>query len=743
MRPAPSPDPKPPRREDARLLRGAGRYVDDLACDRTSFLQFLRADMAPALITGIDTTDVTSPVDLILTGADLAGLGRAAVNPLVDGLIPHPAPPLAQKRVDFPGQAIAAVVAASRHGARDAAEEIHLDLKEVDPEAPDPAFAHRWSAGDSDTAFATAAHIVEARIEHSRLAPFALEPRVARAVPDPATGGLTIWLSTQTPHRAADDLAGILGLDRAMVRVIAPDIGGAFGGKASLYPEDAVVCAAALRLGRPVQWCASRSEDFVSATQGRGGTLAGRLAVAADGTFLGLDARVSFPLGGWMPYSASVPARNAARILPGPYAIRAVAVDMAGTPTPDAPLNIYRGAGRPEAAMLMERLADAAARTTGIDPAEIRRRNIVRPEALPGPLPSGEILDASDLPELLRRLCEGSQRVDLLKRRDAIRAEGGLAGIGLALYVEPCGAGFETAALDLRPDGTIHAVTGSTNQGQGRDSATARHVANRLGVDPSNVTTKSGDTQAIGDGIGALASRSTAIGGSALRNACDALLAKAMPIAADLLQDLGARLVPGPGGLSRASDEAVAITWAQIAAHAETPLRVEARHVAENEAWASGAVLASVQIDAETGQPTLGPIHWIDDAGTVLNPDLVEDQLLGGLAQGLGEALLERIVYADGQLLTGSLMDYAVPRASDMPPVRLGKIAVPSHANPLGAKGVGEAGCIGVPAAIANAILDALAPHGVTHLDMPMTAARIWAALDTARKDLPHEIRPQ
>jgi aerobic carbon-monoxide dehydrogenase large subunit len=670
-----------PRFEDDRLLRGRGRFVADLAPADALHVAFARAVQGPARLVRVDIARAVGMpgVRLILTGADAQGLGRAAVNPLVENLDPGAWPILAQDRIDAAGQAVALVVAGTLAQALDAVEAIGIDSEALDDRPETPCFAQAWKSGDVDAAFAAAAKTVRVELTYPRVAPMALEPRAVLAAQ--SRDLLTVHLSTQTPHRARADLATILGIAERAIRVVAPDVGGAFGGKASLAPDEAAVVLAATRLDRPVLWVATRSEEFIAGPQGRALELKGELALAADGRFLGLRAEVDAELGHWLTYSAVVPARNAARILPGPYQIDAVAWNIKGRRTARPAVGIYRGAGRPEAAMLMERLVEQAARALGADPIALRRTNLV---------PPGEFRDAADFASLL----------DAAKRAMPSR-RGPLHGVGLALYVEPCGQGAESATLRHDGEGRFILATGATAQGQGRETAFAQIAADALGVAPEAVTVIHGDTAATPIGVGALASRSTAIGGSAVLEAAERLNAEI-----------------GQGGWTKAPAGQVAVSY-----------------TAPDEAWASGAVVASVTIDADTGVPCIERIVWIDDAGVAVNPHLVEGQLRGGLAQGLGEALAESLVYdANGQLLTGSLMDYAVPRAADMPAVDLVSCPTRSRNNRLGAKGVGEAGCIGVPAAIANAILDALAPLGVESLDMPMTAAKIWRAIHEAEK---------
>ncbi len=694
------------RVEDDRLLRGEGRFVADLRPEGCLHLEFARAIAAPARIAAIevDRASALPDVMLVLTGIDTRDLGRASVNPLVPGLTLADWPVLADRTVGAVGQPVAAVVARTVEAARDGAEAIRIQLEANGPKIRPDAFTQHWSTGDVDAAFERAACIVDLEIVHARLAPMALEPRAALAEYDADADLLTVWLSTQTPHRARADLAAILQRPETGIRVVAPDVGGAFGGKASLYPEEAAVALAALRLHRPVAWTATRSDEFLAATHGRGSTTHGSLALAEDGTMLGLKASIASPLGHWMSYSAVVPARNAARILPGPYRVPAVALSANGRCDAHAPVGIYRGAGRPEAAMLMERLVETAARDLGMDPAELRRINMVRPADLPAALPAGGKLDSGDFPALLDDALRLAGYADARARIDMRRAKNEICGIGLALYVEPCGQGWESATLRHDGGGQFTLLTGSTAQGQGRETAFAQIAAEALDVPLEAITVRHGDTSVSPPGIGALASRSTAIGGSAIVRAAETLIAS-----------LGGR--PASGWSSAPAGEAAIV------------------YEAAGEAWSSGCCIAFVAIDRDTGALTVENVVWVDDAGTVINPMLVEGQLRGGLAQGLGEALMERIVYdADGQLLTGSLMDYAVPRARDIPPTVLASRSSPSPANLLGAKGVGEAGCIGIPAAIVNAAVDALARFGIRHLDMPLSAEKLWRVIDSGEK---------
>jgi len=731
------------RVEDERLVTGQGRFAGDLAGALRA--AFLRSPHAHAGITAIDTSAAKAApgVVAVVSGEDVSGFGDLPVNPLVETLCVPPYPILAHETVAAVGQPVAAVIAETLEAALDAVELIEVEYDPIPPVLEDGAVAaaQSWQAGDVEAAFAAAHTVVRASLRHPRLAPLSLEPRVITADWDDGAEVLTVWLSTQTPHRARTDLAAIAGIDAESIRVIATDIGGAFGMKASLFPEEVLVAWAAVQLRRSVQWVATRAEDFLAATHGRGIAMTGALALAEDGRMLALRAQIDAPLGHWMPFSAVVPARNAGRIPPGLYAVPAVTIETRGRLSNTAPVGIYRGAGRPEAAVLMERLADEAAQALGLDPVDLRRRNLIAADRFPYMTPTGETFDSGNYAAALDMTCELAGYHALRTEQERRRAAGEIFGIGVAVYIEPSGQGFERAHVRLEPDGTITAATGTSAQGQGRETAFAQIVADRLALPPDAVCVVHGDTALAPPGIGALASRSTPIGGGALALASDALAEQARAVAAELLQADPAELSLGEEGFSCGGPDAAKVSWRAVAEHVSAsgggPLEAEHTFKTEREAWGCGAVIAAVSIDRETGVPTVERFVWADDTGVVVNPMLVEGQLIGGIAQGLGEALMERIVYdGDGQLLTGSLMDYALPRAADMPAVAFGRLVTPSPLNPLGAKGVGEAGTIGTPPAIMGAVLDALHPLGVGPIDMPFTSERIWRAIrDAEEKD--------
>lgn len=694
------------RVEDPALLSGRGRFVGDIRLPGQAHAVFVRSPHAHARLLGLEMTEARAQpgVLAVLGPADFAGLRQPRVNRLLAGMNLPEAELVPADRVLAVGAPMALVLAESRAQAQAAADLVWADYQDLAPVLdhqsegapalypglPDNvALRSEFAVGRLPGEPAAA----EAQIALPRVAPAPMEPRAALLSWDGR--GLRAWLSTQTPSRAREDLALALGLALEQVRVVAPNVGGAFGGKASVFPEDLMLAWAARRLGRPLLWQSTRGEDLLSATHGRAARLQGRLWLDADGHLAALQADLRFALGHWLPYSAAAPLRNACRILPGPYRVPVQAVRGEGRLSNAAAVGIYRGAGRPEAAILMERLIDEAAAGAGLDPLALRLRNCWAPQQLPTDWPNGQRLDACDLPGLLRHAAKlfgyEERRAEQARRR----AAGELLGLGIALYVEPCGQGFESVRLTARADGHYLLATGATAQGQGRETSYALIAAEALGCASADITVVHGDTAACPVGIGALASRSTAIGGSAVLKAAQQLRA-------------------------------------ELAAGAARPHTVDLVHEVAHEAWAAGCVMLALTIDCETGQPRIEDLVWVDDAGQVVAPALVHGQLIGGLAQGLGQGLMERLVYDEqGQLLSGSLMDYALPRADDMPArLRLASLPTRSAANALGAKGVGEAGCIGAPAALLNAAHDALRPlGGRPQLDFPLTAERLWRAL--------------
>ncbi len=695
------------RREDHRLVTGKGCFVADVKLDKPLHIEFARSPLASGAIRDIAFEEAANQATVVgvFTGKDVADLGALSVNPVLAPTRTVHYPVLACKNILAVGQPIAAIVAETPADALAAAEYVSVDIEGIEERNADAVasgsdliFQNQWQQGDPDTAFQQAAHIVDVELRHPRLAPSPMENRAIAIQFDRNAKSAKIWLSTQTPHRARKELAKIRGIEARRLRVIAPDVGGAFGLKASLYPEEVFAVWTAFKLERSVRWNATRSDDLLSASHGRGLATKASLALGPEGKFLALRAEITAPVGCWLTNSSAVPAWNAGRILPGPYNVGSFAVQTSAYATNTAPVGIYRGAGRPEAALLMERLVDEAARKLGADPVTLRRQNLLKPQQLPCKRATGIELDSGDYPAVLDLVAPKAGFAALKSEIQQRRTNGEIVGLGIAYFVEPCGTGWESATVQLNTNKTVTVKAGGSSQGHGRETAYAQIAARELSIDADMVTVELGDTDKCPAGIGALASRSTAIGGSAV-------------VAA-------ARLVMDQAKENQNQSSAIEAT---------------VKYEAEAEAWGYGCYLAQISIDRETGDLDIENMRCVDDAGNLINPAMVEGQLHGGIAQGVGEATMEHIVYdGEGQLVTGSLMDYALPRASDMPPIELDHVCTPTDANLLGAKGVGEAGTIGTPAAIYNAVADALAPLGVTPPDMPFTANAIWTALQNA-----------
>jgi len=685
------------RREDAALLRGEACFGQDLKLPHALHMAFVRSPQAHARIMHIDTAPAQQMpgVHAVLTAADLGQHWLPAINPLLPLLHAVEFELLAQDTVSYVGQVVAVVVAQTALQAKLAAAQVSLSLQPhpvaCDFDAQNPITTQTQHHHGTLPARAPCASV---RLHVPRLTAMPMEPRACSAAWDNDAQRITLWLATQTPSRAQADAAHVLGMDVAHVHLICPDVGGAFGARASVSPEDLLVALTAQHLRATVRWTASRSEDFLGGMQGRGAQLEGQLWLDAQGRLQGLAAQLHFTLGAWLPYSGVVPLRNAARILPGPYDLQHLKIDGVATRANTAPVNIYRGAGRPEAALLMETLIDMAARQRGLDPVDVRFKNLIPKEAMPFATANGEVLDSGDYAQALTRACEHFGYEHERAEQQQRRAHGEWVGLGVAMYIEPCGQGWESARVTLHGDGRVTVASGSPAQGQGHITTYARIAADCLACDVTRIEVLMGDSQTCPVGIGALASRSTAIAGSAILQACQ-----------------------------RARDQA--------RLGAPYPITVEERFTAQ-EAWSYGCVMLRLRLDADTGKPTIERLVWVDDAGHVVQPQLAHGQLIGGAAQGLGQALMEQLIYDNqGQLVTGSLMDYAIPRASDMPEIEIVSMHTPSPHNLLGAKGVGEAGCIGIPAALMNAARDALSPIGEPALEFPLTSEQLWRAMHT------------
>ena len=685
------------RREDKRLLTGQACFVDDVLLNDPLYVGFSRSSLSQGQVSTLNFENALEMpgVEAAFQGSDVCHLGMLTVNPVLEVKTQPKYQILAHQQVHAVGQPVAAVIAASPARVEDALELLVIDYVEGDcPPLDATVSTGTWKSGNLEAHFEKADYVVETKIRHPRLAPSPMETRgiAVQYLPDSET--LTVWISTQSSHRTKSELLKILGIESECIRVVAPDVGGAFGMKASLYPEEVFTVWAALKMKRSMKWTASRNEDFLSATHGRGAISRGKLALTTDGDFLALRADFKFPLGQWLPYSGLIPTLNAGRILPTGYNIEAVDIRSTGILSNTAPVGIYRGAGRPEANGLMERLVDEAAHVTGIDPITLRQKNLIKSENLPHKTPTGSMLDSGYYSEALELLKEQSLYEHMLTERGRRRELGEFVGIGISFYVEPCGKGWESACIDLNPDNRVVVKIGGSSQGHGRETAFAQIVADHLGIAMDRINVFHGDTKICPEGIGAFASRSTAIGGSALVQACEEILQKKKK---------------QPDG---------------------TTLSSKVIYETKGEAWGYGCVAVFLSIDIQTGVPTIESVTCIDDVGKIINPMMVEGQIMGGLAQGIGEALMEHLIYDNNdQLLIGSFMDYAIPRASDIPPLIIAKMSDPTPYNTLGARGVGESGAIGIPVAIMNAAVDAFCSLGKKELQMPITSQTFWKLL--------------
>ena len=758
--PGARPDPRAVLRlEDPRLLTGAAAYIDDLAPPGLLHAAIVRSPHAHARIVFIDTIEARGRPGVagVFTAADLApdALGPLPCTAQVATVAPMIVPPrfaLAADRVRHVGEAVAFVVAATAAEARDAAERIDISY-DLLPAVTDAAAAlapgapqlheeapgnlsYRFRKGDRaavDTAFAAAAHIVALDLVNPRLIVAPIEPRGAIA----EANGQHLIVSGASVHGIRDTLAAIFHEPPANLRVSAPEVGGGFGVKNAVYPEYVLLLWAARRLHRPVKWIADRAEDFVSTAQGRDNVTTARLALDAEGRFLALDVETIANLGAHVAGFGPGTSTNApATAMGGPYAIPAVCMDVRGALTNTVPIDAYRGAGKPEANYLTERLIEAAARTLGRDPFALRRANLI--ETFPHRNALGTTIDSGDFIANLDAAEAAADRPGLAARKQAAAARGKLRGQGVACYLETSrGQPNEAAEIRFDPDGSIALHVGTQSTGMGHETAYTQIAAARLGLPAAAFRYVQADTAEVRAGGGHGGARSMHMGGTALVHAIEALLAKARPLAARLLQASPDDLAYTDGAFR--TPDGRTVTLAAIAADPDrtAPLDTQADNICDVFTFPSGCHVAEVEIDPETGMVTLDRYLAVDDFGRLINPLLTAGQVQGGLAQGIGQALLERTVYdpVSGQLLSGSLMDYALPRATDLPDLRVTLSEHPTAANPLGVKGSGQAGAMIAPQTVMHAVLDALAPCGVRHLDMPATPERVWRALGAGRKE--------
>ncbi|MDQ7801315.1 MAG: xanthine dehydrogenase family protein molybdopterin-binding subunit [Armatimonadota bacterium] len=744
------------RVEDPKLLQGRGAFVEDVALDGTLHVALVRSPHAHARVVTVDTRSAerVAGVVEVLTGEDVDLPGVPAEGLRGAKLALHPV--LARGTVRYVGEPVAAVVATTRAQAEDAAAAVEVSYEPLEA-VTDPAqalegrvlvhpelhtnvaYRRQVRAGDPDGALARAHRVVQATIRQQRVAAIPLEPRAVLASWDGARGLLTVWSSTQVPHDLRDALADVLGLRLNQIRVVAPDVGGGFGAKLNTYPEEVLVAYLSRRLRRPVKWVETRRENLLATAQGRSQT--GRFEVACDarGRVLALRAHLLADIGAYtLSTTVDIPALTV-RVLTGPYAIEHVQAEVVEVYTHKTPTGAYRGAGRPEATFYLERLMDLVAAELGLDPAVVRRRNLLPKSAFPYKAPTGARYDTGDYRRALRVLLDRAGYAELRRRQAEERARGRYLGIGLSCYVEVCTYGWETARVRVAPDGSAVVLTGTSPHGQGGATGFAQIVADRLGIPPDRVHVISGDTLAIPSGMGTAGSRTLVVGGSAVLRAAEKVRRKMLRVAAHLLEASPRDVELRDGKVAvRGSDRAVTVEEVAEAAYQANRLPSglspgldeEGSFVVEQATAPFGAHLCVVEVDPETGQVRVLRYVSVDDCGVVVNPLLVEGQIQGGIVQAMGQALMEEVVYdAAGQPLTVTLADYPVPRAAHAPAVEMHRTVTPSPTNPLGAKGVGEAGTIGATPAFANAVLDALRPFGVRHLDTPLRAERIWRAV--------------
>ena len=777
------------RKEDLRFLTGKGHYTDDINRAGQVYAVFARSPHAHAEIKSVDAKRAAGApgVVAVYTAADLikAGLGTLPCGWGVknkDGspMAEPPHPVLATGKVRHVGDPIAVVIADSKAAAEEAAELVNITYKElpsitavdaaVKPGAPQlyaeakSNLCYDWHIGDkaaTDAAFAKAAHVTKLDIVNNRLVPNAMEPRAYIGEYDRATGEHTLFTTSQNPH-AIRLLMGafVLHVPEHKLRVVAPDVGGGFGSKIYHYAEEAVVTWAATQLDRPVKWTADRSESFISDAHGRDHVTHAELALDKDGKFLGLRVATLANLGGYLStFAPAVPTYLYATLLAGTYTTPAIYAEVKGVFTNTVPVDAYRGAGRPEASYLLERLVDKAASELKTDPAELRRKNFIPKDAYPYQTPVALAYDSGDYFSTLDLALKAADYAGFQKRRDDARKRGKLRGIGLATYIEACGVApsavagslgaraglYEVAAVRVNPTGSVTVLTGTHSHGQGHETTFAQVVAERLGIPVDQVDVVHGDTAKTPFGMGTYGSRSLPVGGSALVKALDKIETKGKKIAAHLLEAAEADIEFKDGKFTIAGTDK-SKTFAEIALAAYIPhnypletlepgLDETAYYDPKNFTFPSGAHIAEVEIDPDTGTVELVKMTAADDFGRIVNPMIVEGQVHGGLAQGIGQALFEECRYdpESGQLVTGSFMDYRMPRAGDLP-----SFAVETHAtlcthNPLGVKGCGEAGAIGAPGAVMNAVLNALSALGVSNLDMPASPERVWRAINDRR----------
>ncbi len=772
------------RREDPSLITGEAEYTDDIQPSGAAHMALLRSQYAHARVESIDTSaaEAAEGVLGVYTSADVDrsdAPGELQPIWLLPGLATPPYPMLARDRVRYQGQPIAAVVAEDRYRARDAIGLIDVEYERLDAvtdpraavdddaptlhEAAPDNVAAEWEIGDSEAteaAFERADHTVEVELTNQRLIPNAMEPRAVLAEPGGASEKTVVHVSSQCPHLHRRYFGEMLALREQELRVIAPEVGGGFGSKDSAHPDEAMTVWCAEHLGRPVKWQATRSEAYISDGHGRGHETTAEMAVTEDGTALALRVKTYGDIGGYLStFGALNPTHGYAPMLPGAYDIEAMHCEVTEVFTTAVPTEPYRGAGRPEASYVVERLATLAARELGMDPAEFRRRNFVQRGAFPHESPTGFVYDSGDYERALDRALEHAGYESFRERQVEAREEGRYLGIGLSSYVESCGYGpsevvgdiggqlglWESGVVRFHPSGSVTAYCGTSGHGQGHETTYAQILADELGVDMDDIDVIEGDTDEIPMGMGTYGSRSATVGGSALVSSARNVIEKARRIAAHQLEasEEDIEFESGEFAVRGAPDRSLSIQEVAQQAYLahdlpeemEAGLEATSFYDPENLVFPFGTHVVTVEVEPETGEVELLDYVAVDDCGEQINPMIVEGQVHGATAQGLGQALYEGAQYDDsGNLATGSMQDYAVPKSVQVPEMETDSTVTPCPHNPLGVKGVGEAGTIAAPQAVVNAVTDALRPFGVDHIDMPLTAETVWRAVQDAQE---------
>jgi carbon-monoxide dehydrogenase large subunit len=765
------------RREDPRLIRGLATYTDDLKLHGMLHVAFVRSQYAAGRILGIDARRALALPGVlgVFTYDELRGkVGPAPCTVILPGMQHVPYPLLADGRVLYVGQPVAVVVAKDRYLARDAALEVEVEIEDrpavVDLEAALAPGAPKvyeelpsnvcWHAPAEpnpklDQLFAAADGTLSLRLVNQRVAPVSMEPRAIVAHWDEGPQKLTLWSSTQTPHGAKQQVAICLGLPELHIRVIAPEVGGGFGCKIPTYAEECLLPWLSRRLRKPVKWAETRTENLAATTHGRGHVEYIEAAYRKDGTLLALKGKTIADMGAFTSMLGPAIPTFTHLLACGPYGVQAVSWEILDVYTNTMATEAYRGAGRPEAAYIVERVMDEVARKLGMDRVEIRRRNLLAQDVFPYTTPTGAVYDSGNYQAALAKALERFDWAKAQVERDRRRTAGELVGLGVATFTEICGLGpstgatpldrrgtWESAELRVEPTGSVTVMTGVSPHGQGQETAFAQLVADAFGIGMDQVNVVHGDTDIVTHGVGTFGSRGLVVGGTAVHMAVQKIVTKAKRIAAHMFKADLERLDFSGGFFTQAGAE-WRLGWAEVAMAAhlwndpvpgeEPGLEAVARFEPTGTTFPFGVHFCQVCVDRDTGELTLERFLSVDDVGTVVNPLLADGQRIGGIVQGLGQAWCEEVRYDEsGQLLTATLMDYALPRASMFPRFELDMTCTPSPLNPLGAKGIGELGTIGATPCLVSAVLDALAPLGVTHLDMPLKSERLWRAIRDA-----------